>query len=43
MNNLSPVIDTQSSAKMFQQREEKLREQVTGYHDDLPSWRDNVG
>lgn len=43
MNNLSSEIDTLSSADIFQQREENQREIVMGYHDDIPSWRDNVG
>jgi hypothetical protein len=43
MNNLSSEIDTLSSADIFQQREENQREIVLGYHDDIPSWRDNVG
>lgn len=43
MNKLSSDIDTLSSAKIFKQTKSKLRELVTGYHDDMPSWRDNVG
>lgn len=43
MNNLSSDVDAVSSADVFQHREENQREQVTGCHDDLPSWRDNVG
>ena len=43
MNNLSSAFDTLSSAIFFPTTARgNQRERSTGYHDDMPSWRDNV-